>query len=237
MKPAHVEVRCVDSLRMVETGVPAVPPDELRALNKFWDKAVQANPYLFDGPSVVCAKVVWPTRRTVEISWARATYRRNALRFVPEATTWLPSLFVCTAQPTDCGGLVVGRMASHTASPGQWQLPGGSVEPPPQNDVLNTSALQRHAAQEMAEETGTAVTPDELHLKLFTRRANGSIGILFLAPALSRDVLLEQFAAHTSAQQEPEFDRIAIVHTPDDLEQLDGPRVDYLDQIVRDPLQ
>ncbi len=202
-----------------------------------WDKAVQANPNLFDGPVVACAGLEWDGPHSLVLSWTRVTYRHYALRRVPGATSWLPSLFVNVVQPTDDGCLLAARMSSSTAAPGRWQLPGGSVEPPEDHEVLDEAALSRHAARELAEETGIDTAPEHLNRLAVTRGEHGSIGLVFLAPPQPTSVLRERFAALVAAEQalgrEPELDQIALVRSPDDLAELDGPHADYLEPVVR----
>lgn len=202
-----------------------------------WDKAVQANPSLFDGPVVACAGLEWEGPHTLVLSWARVTYRHYALRRVPGATSWLPSLFVNVVQPTGDGCLLAARMSSSTAAPGRWQLPGGSVEPPEEHEVLDEAALRRHAARELAEETGVGTGPEDLTLWAVTRGEHQSIGLTFLAPRRPASELRERFAALVVAEQalgrEAELDQIALVRSPAELADLDGPHVDYLELIVR----
>ncbi|WP_238598814.1 NUDIX hydrolase [Saccharothrix sp. ALI-22-I] len=166
----------------------------------------------------------------------RTTFRFNALRLVPGVTSWLPCLFVSVAQPTDDGRLLVGRMASWTAAPGRWQLPGGSVEPPDDHETLDVAALRGHAVRELAEETGIDVVPDDLTLWLVTHSDTGNVGVLFLAPPRPASLLRERFAALVSAEttlgRDPELDQIALVRSPADLAELDGTQVDYLAHVV-----
>ncbi|MGW0821686.1 NUDIX hydrolase [Streptomyces sp. NPDC002845] len=206
-------------------------------MNRIWDAAVQANPSLFDGPMAACAGLEWEGPDSLVVTWARVTYRYRALRQVPGADVRLTSLFVSIVQPTDDGGLLVGRMAPWTAAPGRWQLPGGSVEPPADHRPLDLAALRRHAARELVEETGVVTPSDDLTLRLVTRGENGSVGVLFHAPPLPASLLRERFAglvaSETALGREPEFDRIAVLRAPDELTGLGGTRSDYLEPVVR----
>ncbi|MGW2642686.1 NUDIX hydrolase [Streptomyces sp. NPDC001348] len=236
--PRAVELLRARRVRLVETPPPELPAEERSAMDRVWDEAVRANPTLFDGPVAALTGLTWEERHGLVLSWTRASYRLRALRGVPGATAWLPSLFVCVLQPTDDGRLLVGRMAPWTAAPGRWQLPGGSVEPPAAGEDLDLAALRRHAARELAEETGADTGPEALTLGLATRGRTGSVGILFLAPACSAASLYERYAALADAEtaqgREPEFDRLALVGSPDALAALGGPHVDYLEPVVRD---
>lgn len=227
----------VHQLRLTETNAPPLSPEDQAARDREWNKAVQANPLLFDGPVVACAGLEWKDPHSLVLSWARVTYRHYALRRIPGATCWLPSLFVNVVQPTDDGRMLVARMSPSTAAPGRWQLPGGSVEPPADHEALDEAALRRNAARELAEELGADGTPDDLTLWAVTRGENRSIGLVFLASPQPAPVLRERFAALAAAEQargcEPELDQIALVRSTAELADLDGPHVDYLEHIVR----
>jgi 8-oxo-dGTP pyrophosphatase MutT (NUDIX family) len=201
-----------------------------------WSKAVRANPSLFDGPVVACAGLEWEGAGSLVLSWVRVTYRHYALRRVPGSTSWLPSLFVNVVQPTEGGRVLVARMSSSTAAPGRWQLPGGSVEPPEEHEGLDEAALRCHAARELVEETGVDLLPEELSLWAVTRGEHRSVGVVFLAPPRPAAVLHECFAAVTAAEQalgrDPELDRIALVNSPAELADLEGPQADYLKPVV-----
>ncbi|MFI6883885.1 NUDIX hydrolase [Streptosporangium canum] len=235
--PVGVDLFTVHRLRLAETDAPQMSPEDQAARDRVWDKAVQANPSLFDGPAVAVSGLEWEGPHNLILSWARVTYRHYALRQVPGATTWLPSLFVNAVQPTADGRVLVARMSSSTAAPGRWQLPGGSAEPPEDHEVLDEAALRRHAARELAEETGLDTASEDLTLWAVTRGEHGSIGLTFLAPSRPASVLLERFAALVATEQalgrDPELDQIALVRSPAELADLDGPHVDYLEPIVR----
>ncbi|WP_433417626.1 NUDIX hydrolase [Microtetraspora malaysiensis] len=227
----------VHRLRLVEVAAPQLSREERLAMDRAWEEAVRANPSFFDGPVVASAGLTWEGPHSVVLSWVRTTYRHYALRRVPGATSWLPSLFAAVVQPTEDGRLLAGRMSPTTASPGRWQLPGGSVEPPDDHERLDVAALRRHAARELVEETGVDTPPDDLTLWGVTRGKRRSVGVLFLAPCQPEALLRERFAALVSAEtalgREPELDRIALVRSPAELADLGGARVDYLERVVR----
>ncbi|MCX4852688.1 NUDIX hydrolase [Streptomyces canus] len=223
-------------LRLVEVAPPVVPAELRTAMDREWGEAVLANPALFDGPVAVCAGLSREAPDDLLVSWSRVTYRYLALSRVPGATA-LRSLFVSVVQPADDGRVLVGRMSSSTAAPGRWQLPGGSVEPPTGDEPLDEPALRRHAAVELAEETGVDLPAADLTRCLVTHGEDGQVGVLYLAPPLPASSLRESFmalvAAETARGRASEFDRIAFVGSPAELPDLDGPHVDYLDPLVR----
>ncbi|MFE9772248.1 NUDIX domain-containing protein [Streptomyces sp. NPDC005931] len=232
------EVPDAARLTFVEVEPPVLSVGQRRAMDRLWDEAVRDSPGLFDGPAVGCAGVRREASGEVVVSWVRASYRYRMLRRVPGAPR-VPSLFVSVVQPAEDGRLVVGQMASWTASPGRWQLPGGSAEPPVDaGEPLDTRTLRRHAARELAEETGIGTAPGELSLWHLTRGANGSLGVLFLAPPRAEADVRARFdalvAAEEAAGRVAEFERVSLVRSA---EELDGPaagsRVDYLEAVLR----
>ncbi|MGW1780796.1 NUDIX domain-containing protein [Streptomyces sp. NPDC002143] len=234
---AGVDVFDVPRLRLVEAAPPRLSPADEAARDRAWQRAVEANPDLFDGPVAACAGVAWEGPHRLVLSWTRVTYRHYALRRVPGNRAWLPSLFVYVVQPTDDGRMLIARMSSSTSTPGRWQLPGGSVEPPQDGAELDEEALRAHAARELVEETGVDLPARQLALWAVTRGAHRSIGLAHLAPPRPAQELREAFAAMTAAERTagraPELDRITLVSCPAELAGLAGPHVDYLEPIVR----
>jgi 8-oxo-dGTP pyrophosphatase MutT (NUDIX family) len=225
-----------ERLRLVEVAPPVLPAEARTAMNREWDPAVLANPALFDGPVAVCAGLSREAPDTLLVSWSRTTYRYFALRRVPGATA-LRSLFVSVVQPTEDGRVLVGRMSSSTAAPGCWQFPGGSVEPPTGDEPLDEHALRRHAAVELAEETGLDLPAADLTRCLVTHGEDGQVGVHYLAPPVPAPRLHERFEALVAAERarghDPEFDRIALVGAPAELPDLTGPHVAHLEPVVR----
>ncbi|WP_331762428.1 NUDIX domain-containing protein (plasmid) [Streptomyces sp. NBC_01527] len=240
LPPAGIDLFDVRRLHLTETAVAPLSSEDEAARDRVWDRAVQANPTLFDGPVAACAGLEWSGAHTLVLSWARVTYRHYALRRVPGATA-LPSLFVNIVQPTDDGRVLAARMSPSTAAPGRWQLPGGSVEPPQDGEALDEAALGGQAARELVEEMGIETPPEALRLWAVTRGENGSIGLTYLAPALPESAVRDGFAAAAKAElaqgREPELDEIALVRSPDELAGLVGAHADYLEPVVRRYMQ
>ncbi|MEU2159456.1 NUDIX domain-containing protein [Streptomyces sp. NPDC019396] len=234
--PSVVDLFDVERLHLTEAEEPPLSPSDEAARDRVWEKAVQANPALFDGPVVACAGLQHTDPHVLRLSWVRVTYRHYALRRVPGATA-LASLFVNVVQPTDDGRVLTARMSSSTAAPGRWQLPGGSVEPPQDGEGLEELDLAGQAARELSEELGLDASAEALRLWAVTRGENGSVGLTYLAPALPESAVRAAFAAAAAAERtqgrEPELDAIALVRSPQELAGLSGPHADYLEPIVR----
>ncbi|ALV52978.1 MULTISPECIES: NUDIX hydrolase [Streptomyces] len=226
------ELPGVRDLLLAEVDPPPLCEAKTAAMNRRWEEAVEANPALFDGPTVVCADVSWRDPETLLLSWYRATYRLFLLRHDPEHGLPVPSVFVSVVQPTDDGRLLVGRGASSTSYPGAWQLPGGTMEPTGTGVALDTECLRRHAARELVEEVGYLVTSEDLELWTVTRGHHGSVGVHFRAPARPADALTEKYARLVAAEvaqgRSPELDRIAFIRSPTELGELGGTCVNVL---------
>ncbi|MEU4587067.1 NUDIX hydrolase [Kitasatospora aureofaciens] len=225
-----VEVLAATGLQLVETAAPGLSAEHEAAMDRVWEQATRANLSLFDGPAVVCTALARQDQ-AVELTWARTTYRRFALRRVPGAPV-VSSVFVTVAQPVEDGGLVIGRMSGSTAAPGRWQLPGGNVEPPQPGQALDEAELRRQGAKELAEEVGVDAAPGDLTLLALTRGENGNIGVHYLAPMLPEWTVRARFAdlveCEASQGRAPELDEITPVASAKALELVDGQHVDYL---------
>ncbi len=223
------------TLRLAETAEPPLIRTHQQARDQIWTDKTRSNPGLFDGPVVACAAIEETDDQTLLLHWARVTYRHYALRWVPGATA-LPSLFVTVLQPTLDGTLLTGRMASSTAAPGRWQLPGGSVDVPPPGEDLDEAALRRNAQRELAEEVGIDISADALRLWAVTRGEHGNIGIHYLAPPQATSDLSGRYSAVARAAHaqgtHPEFEKIHFLDSENDLKSLPGPHVDYLASVM-----
>lgn len=235
--PAGAGVFPVREIPLTEVGAPRPSAEEERARDRAWEEAVRANPHLFDGPVVGCAGARWEGARRLALRWARVTYRQHTLRWVPGATSWLPSLSVSVVQPTEDGRVLVARMSPTTAVPGRWQFPGGAVEPPAEREELDEYGLRRNAAREHTEETGSDLTAEDLRLWLVSRGRRGGVGVVYRAPARPVSVLREQFAGVVAAERargrEPELDQLSFVASPAECAGLAGPHATYLEPVVR----
>lgn len=233
--PCVAELSEVRSVSLTEVDAPAPSPAHRLARDRLWDRAVEANPALFDGPVAACAQSLWHGQDLM-LSWARVTYRHHALRRVPGASS-LPSLFVNVLQRTTDGRMLVAQMSSSTATPCRWQLPGGSVEPPAAGQALDEAGVRSHAARELEEELGVPAAAGSLTLWVASTGKHGSVGLTFLAPPLPARELTDRFAAVTAAEKaagrEAELAALAFVGSVSELHALQGPHADYLRPVVR----
>jgi 8-oxo-dGTP pyrophosphatase MutT (NUDIX family) len=222
-------------LRAVESRDPLVSAEEAVAVDRLWSEATAASPALFDGPAVACLEIESRGGELV-LSWARASYRLRMLRRVRGAGAWLPSsVFVTVLQPVEEAGLAVGRASASTATAGRWGLPGGLLEPPGEGRPLDLGWLRRHAVRELAEEVGLPVDPEDLRLWAVTRGEHGNVGVHFLAPELSQELVRKHHAELVAAERaqgvEPEMEELAVVRGVDQVAALEQ-WCDYLPQLV-----
>ncbi|MFD9688419.1 NUDIX domain-containing protein [Kitasatospora sp. NPDC059088] len=232
---SNVEFLDARTLRLEQTAVPPLSPEELAAMDRFWDEAVARQPALFDGPAVACVGVETQADGALLLSWAAATYRYRALRRV-EGCSWFPaSIFVTVLQPVEDGGLIVGRSSDLTASAGRWGLPGGSAEPPADGERLDVAALRRHAARELLEEIGVGCDPEDMTAWGVTRGEHGNVGVHFLAPKVPAALALKHHEALAHEERVrgvgPELDRLAVVRSVQDVSDL-GHAADFLPLVV-----
>jgi 8-oxo-dGTP pyrophosphatase MutT (NUDIX family) len=222
------------ALRLVEVEVPSLPSEVRAEMDRRWDRAVERQPTLFDGPAVASVGVE-QRAETLVLRWARISYRYRALRQVPGAP-WLPaSVFVTVVQPTEDGRLLVARPSGWTAAAGRWTVPGGSAEPPVDSADLSVDGLRAHAARELAEEIGIDVALTDLNLFAVSRGEFGNIGLHFRAPPLPEALLRKHHAELVEAEAargaEAELEELATVGTEAQALAL-GYVFDYLPPLV-----
>ncbi|MER8032189.1 NUDIX hydrolase [Streptomyces bauhiniae] len=222
----------VSRLRFEETAPPALTAAQRTTMDHRWAAAVRANPALFDGPVAALAGFERDDAGGLSVSWTRLTYRYRALRGLPGAPD-VAALFVAVLQPSDDGGLLVGRMSPTTSAPGRWQPPGGTLEPPDDGAALDLDLLRRHAARELAEETGSDTPADALVPGPVVRGSRGSVGFLFTAPSRPARELREQHTELARTERasgvDPEFERVELIGSLSELRALPGPLASYLE--------
>ncbi|MEO3809951.1 hypothetical protein ABGB17_13210 [Sphaerisporangium sp. B11E5] len=81
------------------------------------------------------------------------------------------------------------------------------------------------------------VPPGELELWAVIRGEDRGVGLVFLAPSRPAAALRECFENVTAAERAlgrvPELDQIALVSSHHELGELEGPRADYLEPVLR----
>jgi len=236
LRARPVEFLDVRRISFVEHPPPVLTPWEQAEVDRLWTVTKARNPATFDGPLVAGLGVDLSVPGVLVARWARLSYRHRALRVLRAAGGVPGSVFVTVLLPTE-RGLVVGRGAPTTATPGRWTLPGGSVEPPADGHPLDEDALRRDAARELAEELGVRIPDEELRLFAVTRgRRFGSLGFHLLAPPVTSALLLRRHAelvvAETGRGAGPELDEVAFVSSAPEADRL-GPGADYLPQVLR----
>ncbi len=199
-------------------------------MDQIWAREAAQNPAMFDGPVVACISLQVDSSGRLVLSWAPVTYRYRVLRQI-RSTGWKPAaVFVTVVQPVTGGGLVAGRQSGWTMHPGRWQLPGGSVEPPPTGHSLDLDELRRHGARELAEEIGLRADPDDLEPWAVSQGEHGNVGIHFVAPPQPEELVRQHhrsLLASLTSDVEPELEQIEVVDSPARLSAL-TPAADYL---------
>lgn len=233
--PSPVEFLDHTDITFVEHPPPKLTPRERSEVDRMWQETRARNPATFDGPIAAALGVDRPHEGSLRVRWAPMTYRARALRSLRPPHEVPGSMFVTALVPTQTG-VLIGRGAPGTASPGVWALPGGTVEPPVTRGRLDMAHLRRHAARELIEETGVSVRAEDLHLWAVTRgRRWGSLGFHFACPTTCSELILRRHAglANIPCDQGlgPELDEIAFVTSPPDAPAL-GPTSDYLLQVL-----
>ncbi|MFI8348637.1 NUDIX domain-containing protein [Streptomyces sp. NPDC085596] len=235
MTSEPAELWDVSRLRFEETAPPVLTARQRTAMDHRWEAAVRVNPTLFDGPVAALTGLERDDAGGLLVSWTRLTYRFRALRGLPDAPA-VSGLFVAVLQPCDDGRLLVGRMSPTTSAPGVWQPPGGTLEPPGGGAALDVAVLRRHAARELAEETGSDIPTDALVPGPVVRDARGSVGFLFIAPPRPARELRERYAelarTEIASGVGPEFDRVELIGSLAELRALPGPLASYLEPAV-----
>ncbi|WP_329008870.1 NUDIX hydrolase [Streptomyces sp. NBC_01601] len=235
MTSAQAELWDVSRLRFEEAPPPALTTGQRTAMDRRWAAAVRANPTLFDGPVAALTGLGRDDAGGLSVSWTRLTYRYRFLREIPDAPS-VSGLFVAVLQPDGDGRLLVGRMSPTTSAPGRWQPPGGTLEPPVAGAVLDLDVLRRHAARELAEETGSDTPADALVPGPVVRDTRGGVGFLFTAPPRPARELRERYAesasAETASGANPEFDRVELVGSRPELRSLQGTVASYLELVA-----
>lgn len=203
------------SLELQQAPPPDRSPKVEAAVERAWTGLQGATPDLFDGLIAAVTQLSWSVEGRLQVAWTFDSYRYYAVRFaancvVPPAK----SLYVSMLLRTDADRVVFGLMSNHTASPRQWQLPGGNVEVPSEGQPLTEATLRRDACRELVEELGVLLDPADIALwGVKSGGAFGDVGIIYrnLMP-LPWNQIQAKFASHVSqSRRKLEFLQIANV--------------------------
>jgi hypothetical protein len=206
-----------------EVAPPVVNKTDQVAADRLFGEAMANNDGLFDGPVVLCNKVTGWNTDDLAVSWSRASYRIFALR---RFNYNISSIFVTVILPVERGGFIVARAASSTVKAGLWQLPGGSVMPPPRGQLLDMKYLAEEASRELHEETGLFRPGHTLYPWALCQADHGNLGVCFASDEIGQRHIdaMDQYLKETDGC---ELTDIKLVRSPADLPIL-GDRVDYL---------
>jgi 8-oxo-dGTP pyrophosphatase MutT (NUDIX family) len=180
--------------------------------------------------------------RSVQVTWAPATYRDYLARHATSKPPFARSLYAAVLLRTADGCCAVGQMHADTATPGRLQLPGGTVEPPRAGTALTEQDLAATARREVLEETGVDLPVERLRLwAVKVGGSHGDVGVLYTtAQPLASGHLRAVFRAHveaaTAAGRTPELTDLHLARGVDDLRHLIRRlgAVDYLPAVLRD---
>jgi hypothetical protein len=207
---------------------PVVNETDQVAADRLFDEAMANNDGLFDGPVVLCNKVAGWNTDDMAVSWSRASYRIFALRRLNYS---ISSIFVTVLLPIERGGFIVARAASLTVKAGLWQLPGGSVMPPPPGQLLDMKYLAEEAARELHEETGLFRPGQALYPWALCQADHGNLGVCFATNEIDQRSI-DDMNWYLETTGGCELIDIKPIRSLTDLELL-GDRVDYLDDYAR----
>jgi 8-oxo-dGTP pyrophosphatase MutT (NUDIX family) len=190
-------------------------PAEEAAIESHWKAALAEKPAMFDG------RVLLGTDAFIRNDGLVARYREVAF----SAFNWwrekggaqsLRNVFGAAAVVSADGGVLLGRMAPHTAASGKIYFPCGT---PDLSDVRDGQVYLDHSiARELEEETGLAAPDVEASSQAFAIFAPKVVAyVRRYDTALTEAELKLRIEAHLAADPTPELDRIIFVRSADDL--------------------
>lgn len=207
---------------LTNEGLPFDAEDQA-AIAAHWAGEIAAKPKLFDGRVLIA--------RDAKIEADRLVARHAEIGF--SAFHWwrlrsdargLANVFGAAAVVAADGGVLLGRMAAHTAAAGMAYFPCGT---PDLSDVVDGRVdLERSIARELREETGLEAPEARPTAEVFAVFAPKVVAYVRRYESdLSSAELGRQIAAHLAADPEPELESVTFVRSVEALTETSPPYV------------
>lgn len=190
------------------------------AIDAQWEEEVKANPRLWNGEQFLFedVRVEEGVLRGIGYRTDFATFlywRRNRY-----SSTAMPTHIAATTLPvTSDGALLTIRMAPHTANPGEYYFPAGSLD---DHDVIDGHiSIDANIRRELLEETGIAYPLAEQPEPYIVAIVDNAwhIARRFDLP-LSVDQARDAIAQHQAATGDDETDAVEGIYKPEQTAKL-----------------
>ncbi|MFD6391178.1 NUDIX hydrolase [Nocardia sp. NPDC060259] len=217
----------VDWLRLKAAEPPRADPAVTTEVDEYWTHRVLDNPTLFNGPLVAAAGIRFE-EAGCDLQWFRSDYAHYLWRQAPGSSEHRPyarTIYVATVARTENGGILVGRMADTTSSPGRIQLPGGNAEPPNDEEFVE-GTLRNHAIREFAEEVG--MPPPAIRLWAVKTGGVGDIGVVYSTNVCTTDAAAAFSRVRAEQAKHSEFAAVLELVPSPSGKTVSEPVVDYL---------
>ena len=174
-----------------------------------WEKAVTANPTLFDG-EIYLAPEAHLDGHVFEASFRRTSFATLMYWRDDRATEKPWHIFGVGIMVSAEGHLIAARMSSHNAVAGRVYFPAGSID---DHDIVGARAdYEANMAREVFEETGIELGIARAEAKTHLVTADGSIALFRRYHFdMSTTELLRRIEDNIAKQAEPELSEIIPV--------------------------
>lgn len=177
-----------------------------QAIAANWQKAVAANPTLFDG-EIYLAPQAHLNEGVLEAGFRRTSFA-TLMYWRDDRTSERPwHIFGVGVIVSAQGHLIAARMSAHNAVAGRIYFPAGSID---DNDIVGDRVdYETNTAREVREETGMDLGKARAESKIHLVSADGSIALFRRYYFdLSTQEILQQIEANLAAQAQPELSEI-----------------------------